>query len=399
MNTVVIGPKDCGKTQLLKNLVFCLLQAKTRQKKVGFTILETSRDFFSMIQRMAAYFRIDLMVLHPQTVGKQESAKYNILAGKNAAVVAEVLGDALSQTYLGSESPEDREELVTYFRLAIRVMKHSFGDELSFQGLTNYIREMNAIRPYVETYAAQSELLAFTTPMERDFLERIRQVPTDESLATLIEKLSAYLDDIANNPEFAPFFQTNEVDVDLQEHVWDGGVLYIKTVPDTKIGKFFGLSISRLLQETIQRRHVYDRVPHYVFIDGIEPYVDSHMEVFLKEAGNHNCSCIFTLSTLQKAMYASLVKHCQNKIGFKGMSEKDSKRVVELSGGQWTYDEWEQLNRILPPYWYAHSITVNGQEKQNLGITRVKPIDPYNPKSCMDRRGSDTYNLILSAVM
>lgn len=350
-----VGPTRCGKTAtILTPMAYQLLLQKKAGKKVGFSIIEPKGDFVRDVKEFCDEMEIPYVYIDPE---HSDSHRFNVMEGDTDDVAEATV--AVLQSLFGKQEAffQTVQELST--RNVTKLLKTLKGDDLDLMDLLETLRDEKILQKRVgelRQLDPNSELLPF---FENELLGSL-----SDQYRKLVIGLRAQLENITGNQKLRKII-TGKSDINLDEHLENGGVLLVNTSLGTlkNAGDAFGMFVTMHLQSATFRRKGTEktRTPHFLIVDEYSRYINPDVEMFLSIAASYRVAGVFATQSLgqleieagkisAKAMKQAILTSCRNKIAFCGLSAQDAQEFADEFGKdkvvmrQSTYK-----NRILFP--------------------------------------------------
>lgn len=334
---LVVGPTRCGKTStILKPMIYQLLLAKKRGKRLGLSVIEPKGDVARMVADTAAELGLPYTHIDPL---EENSGKFNVMEGD--------IDDTSEATVVVLKSLFGKQEAFFAIiqelsaRKITQLLKTLHGDDINLMDVVYTIRNPVLLESKVKDLQkrdGQSDLVQF---FQTELLGAQRA-----EYQKYVMGLRGQLENITSN-RYLKRVLTGKSSLNLDQHFEEGGILAINTAMGKlrNAGDAFGQFAMMHLQSTTFRRPGTEasRVPHYLIVDEASRYMTPENERFLSIAAEFKTAAIFAIQSLGqlevasgnlsgKAMKQAFMTNCRNKIVFGGVSSTDAKEFQEEFG-------------------------------------------------------------------
>ena len=341
-HTLVLGPTRCGKTStILEPLIFELLKAKKRGQKCGFTIIEPKGDVARMVRDMAIDMGLEDELVYVDPLYPDETDRINVMKGdKNDVTEATV---AVLKSLFGKQDAFFATVQELSSRKVTLLLKELYENNMDILDVLANLRDESLLKRNVEKYRAKYGTTDLVQFFDNELLGSGQMA---DKYRQFIVGLRSQLENITSN-EYLRAIVTGKSDIDLDEHLENGGILAVNTALGRlgKSGDAFGMFIAMHMQLATFRRPGTERtrIPHYLIIDEYSRYINPDTERFLSIAASYRVALIAAIQSLSqlelesgtlsaKAMKNAILTSTRNKIVFGGLEYEDANEVSKIMG-------------------------------------------------------------------
>ena len=355
-----VGPTRCGKSATILNpMMYQLLLQKKQGKNVGFSLIEPKGDLVRDVKEFCDEMDIPYVYIDPER--PDETQHFNVMEGDIDDVAEATV--AVLQSLFGKQEAffQTVQELST--RNVTKLLKELKGNNLDLMDLLETLRDEKLLARRVKELKQinpNSELIPF---FENELLGSL-----SDQYRKLVIGLRSQLENITSNMKLRKVI-TGKSDIDLDEHLRNGGILLVNTALGTlkTSGDAFGKFVIMHLQSATFRREGTEktRTPHFIIADEFSRYINPDVEMFLSIAASYRVAGIYATQSLAqleiesgkisgKAMKQAILTSCRNKIAFSGLSALDAQEFADEFGKdrvvmrQSTYKNRILLPRLFP---------------------------------------------------
>ena len=397
---LVIGPTRCGKTStILKPMIYQILMAKKRGKRVGLSVIEPKGDVALMVAETSRALNIPYTHVDPL---RDDSHVLNVMEGD--------MDDITEATVVVLKSLFGKQEafFATIQELSARkitqLLKTLHGDNINLMDVVMTIRDprlLDAKVAQLKSQQGETDLVQF---FETELLGAQRA-----EYQKYVMGLRGQLENITSN-RYLKRIMMGKSSINLDQHFEEGGILAINTAMGKlrNAGDAFGQFAMMHLQSTTYRRPGTEatRIPHYLIVDEASRYMTPENERFLSIAAEYKTSAIFATQSLAqlevesgklsgKAMKQAFLTGCRNKIVFVGVGASDAKEMQEEFGkdaiieSQATFEPSLFLPKLLPKsyrdtekeeYRYTYTQIMDGIPKYHYFYKMLNDGHPRRPQ-------------------
>lgn len=341
-HALIIGPTRCGKTsKILKPMIYTILLAKKRGEKVGLTIIEPKGDVTRMVKEMAEQMGLKDELVYIDPLYPDETQKINVMRGdKNDVTEATV---AVLKSLFGKQDAFFATVQELSSRKVTLLLKELYHDDMDILDVLANLRDADLLKQNVEAHRQQYGNTDLITFFDNELLGSGQMA---EKYRQFIVGLRSQLENITSN-EFLRAIVTGKSDIDLDEHLRNGGILAVNTALGKlgRSGDAFGMFITMHMQLASFRRPGTERtrVPHYLIIDEYSRYINPDVEKFLSIAAEYRVALIAAIQSLGqleiesgatsgRAMKRNILNSVRNKIFFGGLEYEDAAEASKIMG-------------------------------------------------------------------
>jgi hypothetical protein len=341
-HTLVVGPTRCGKTStVLQPLIFSILLAKKRGKKVGLSVIEPKGDVIRMVKEMAEKMGLSDELVYIDPLFPQETMRINVMKGDKADVAEATV--AVLKSLFGKQDAFFATVQELSSRKVTLLLKELYGDNMDIMDVLANLRDVALLQNNVEKMRAAQGTTDLVQFFDNELLGTGNMA---EKYRQFIVGLRAQLENITSN-EHLRAIVTGKSDIDLDEHFSKGTILACNTALGKlgKAGDAFGMLIAMHLQLATFRRSGDERsrIPHYLIIDEYSRYINPDVERFLSIAASYRVALIAAIQSLGqlelesgtmsgRAIKRAILASTRNKIVFGGLEYEDAEEVAKIMG-------------------------------------------------------------------
>lgn len=335
---LVVGATRSGKTAtILKPMIYQLLLAKKRGKKLGLTVVEPKGDLAQMVADMSE--AMELPHTHIDPMLDDKSAKFNPMEGETDRVAEATV--IVLQGLFGKQDAFFATVQELSARYVTKLLKELNGDQMDIIDVLKTLRDPNVLKLRVAELRqrdGESDIVNFfETELLGTMADRYRQ---------FVIGLRAQLENIVSNQSLRNIM-TGTSDIDMNTHFDNGGILSVNTALGLlrSSGDAFGQFIIMHLQDgTLRRKGTEEtRIPHFLIIDEFSRYINPEVETFLSLAAEYRVAGILATQSLGQLaiesgklsgqeMKRTIMASCRNRIVFGGVTMDDAKDFAEEFG-------------------------------------------------------------------
>jgi hypothetical protein len=325
-HTLVVGTTGTGKTsRVLKPMVYQDLEAIAAGRKAGITIIEPKGSFAADVADMCRSMGIPCTFINPEDAN---TAKFNPLEGEPEPV-SEIMRTVLRSLFGRQEA---------FFRLNQEVMarntallvKEVYGEEATMEHMIRVLRD-----------SAQMAWAVNQLRKKRGDTAAVVQYFSKEVMGEQQDKIQQFtlglrqqLEDITNNTLMRRVL-LGKSDVDLHQHLSQGGVLVVNTAMGAlgKLGDVFGQFVALHVQNAVFSRPgpEHTRTPHILYIDEFPRYLNPDFERMLSIGREYRCGAVLAIQTIAQLktedsgnLQERVLETCRNKIALTLGSNADA---------------------------------------------------------------------------
>lgn len=371
-NVLTLGPAGSGKT--FKTMYQSIYQ-DMKNKKVGFTIIETRGDLSKKIYEMKKTHDRPVIYFNPVD---PNCPYFNPLEGEEEEVI-----DNMVKAYKTLNS-----NCSTYFqdinekllRNSLKILKRLYGNNTTLIDLERLIQNkdrmgLKMVQEFSKLNVESDEIFKENTNIVEWFLsdylnEKSKTYKDCLGLRSQILKLTSnkHLRKVLNPPN-------GKSDIDFDKHLEQGDAIVISTAQNylMGLGKQLGYLIITKLKSAILRRQEGERavIPHLLYIDNFEEFAMPDFEEILNQSHISQVACHISIQNRKiismvmgeekgTQLVDNILKSIKNVVIYSGVSVNDNIYYCEKLGIR-------DFNLIYRPFNEITYLTVKDGKMQRFG--------------------------------
>lgn len=388
LHTLVVGTTGTGKSsRVLKPMIWQDLQAIKKGKKLGITVIEPKGDFAEDVAKMCADLGIPYVFINPEDPA---SPRFNPLEG-DAHVAAEITRTVF-QALFGKQEAFFALNQAIAARNTVLLLKALRGDNVTLEDMAVVLREYSYLRQLVEELDNRQGRSSLTDYFRSEVLGM------EEKAKQFQLGLRLQIDNIVNN-QMLHRVLCGKSDINLDEHLANGGVLIVQTAMGTlgALGDAFGQFVIMHFQQAVFRRpgNEQTRTPHILYVDEFPRYVNPDFERLLAIGRSYRCATVLAVQTTaqiqleeRRAFKETVLETTRNKVILNLGSKEDAERFAAEFGQFETTERQKSYNRngwLIP--WAWDSIREEDKLKLRYTYTDLMELPKFTAAVKIVRHG------------